>query len=86
MMYAVLNQSKAYLRGDYLLIDAPNSQFTDLVKGDSRHKTAIRNAAYTVTGVRYKLGPYPRQKQQEAVTTDKMEDFIHKFGSVVDVD
>lgn len=86
MMYAVLNQSKAYLRGDYLLIDAPNSQFADLVKGDSRHKTAIRSAAYTVTGVRYKLGPYPRRKQQETVTTDKLEEFINKFGDVVDVD
>lgn len=64
----VLNGSKAYLRGQYLLIDAPNDMFRDFINGSSSglYRDAIRKAAMKVTGSVYKLGPYkPKEQNSE---------------------
>ncbi len=59
IMGGVLNGSKAYVKGEYLLIDAPNEQFRSLVNGGSPvYKNSIRSAAQEVLGKTYKLGPY----------------------------
>ena len=61
IMGGVLNDSKAYIKGDYLLIDAPNEQFRSLVNGTNPiYKNSIRAAAQEVLGVTYKLGPYKK--------------------------
>ena len=61
IMGGVLNDSKAYIKGDYLLIDAPNEQFRSLVNGANPiYKNSIRSAAQEVLGVTYKLGPYKK--------------------------
>ncbi len=67
IMGGVLNDSKAYIKGDYLLIDAPNEQFRSLVNGANPiYKNSIRSAAQEVLGVTYKLGPY----KKPTVSTD----------------
>ena len=67
IMGGVLNDSKAYIKGDYLLIDAPNEQFRSLVNGANPiYKNSIRSAAQEVLGVTYKLGPY----KKPSVSTD----------------
>lgn len=67
IMGGVLNDSKAYIKGDYLLIDAPNEQFRSLVNGTNPlYKNSIRAAAQEVLGVTYKLGPY----KKPTVSTD----------------
>ena len=59
----VLNDSRAFIKGQYLLIDAPNSQFRSLINsGNSYYKDSIRKAAFKVLGETYKLGPYTRPK------------------------
>ena len=61
LICGVLAGSKAYIKGEYLLIDAPNSQFRSLINtGDGRHKDSIRKAAEKVLGRVYKLGPYSK--------------------------
>ena len=61
IMGGVLNDSRAYIKGDYLLIDAPNEQFRSLVNGTNpMYKNSIRAAAQEVLGVTYKLGPYKK--------------------------
>ncbi len=61
-IFGVLNGSKAYIQGEYLLIDAPNPMFRDFVKKDnSVYRNAIKKAASTVLGKTYKLGPYKPQ-------------------------
>ncbi len=66
LIAGVLKGSKAYIKGAYLLIDAPNSQFRSLINQDnSNYKDSIRKAAYTVLGETYKLGPYSKQKVKE---------------------
>ena len=67
IMGGVLNDSRAFIKGQYLLIDAPNSQFRSLINsGNSYYKDSIRKAAFKVLGVTYKLGPYAKPK----VTSD----------------
>ncbi len=68
LIAGVLKGSKAYIKGAYLLIDAPNSQFRSLInQPNSNYKDSIRKAAQTVLGETYKLGPYnkPQAKQED---------------------
>jgi DNA polymerase-3 subunit gamma/tau len=61
-IHGVLNGSKAYINGAYLLIDAPNPLFRSFIKkDDSVYKTSIRKAATEVLGKAYRLGPYKPQ-------------------------
>lgn len=67
LIAGVLKGSKAYIKGAYLLIDAPNTQFRSLINsGNSYYKDSIRKAAATVLGQTYKLGPYTPPKTDSA--------------------
>ncbi len=67
LIAGVLGDSKAYIKGDYLLIDSKNSQFRTLIKtANGMYKDHIRKAAEQVLGATYKLGPYNAQKQAKA--------------------
>ena len=55
----VLNGSRAFIKGGFLLIDAPNPMFRNMINGkSSTYRDAIRKAAEQVLGQTYKLGPY----------------------------
>lgn len=80
LIHGVLNASKAYIKGSYLLIDAPNSQFRSLINSNNGfYKDSIRKAANTVLGVTYKLGPYTKSEAKEsdplAALADKLKNF-----------
>ena len=65
LIAGVLKDSKAYIKGQYLLIDAPNTQFRSLINsGNGMYKDSIRKAAQTVLGATYKLGPYTAASPQ----------------------
>ena len=67
LIAGVLGDSKAYIKGDYLLIDSKNSQFRTLIKtANGIYKDHIRKAAEQVLGATYKLGPYNTEKQTRA--------------------
>ena len=69
LMGGVLAGSKAYIKGDYLLIDSKNEQFRSLVKGTNpTYKNCIRACAEEILGKTYKLGPY------KAPSTDPQAD------------
>ncbi len=75
----VLQGSNAYIEGDRLLIDAPNSQFRTLVNGNnSVYRDSIRKAAQSVLGRVYKLGPY-HAKPAETQDVDPLQDFAQKL-------
>jgi DNA polymerase-3 subunit gamma/tau len=67
LIAGVLVDSRAFIKGEYLLIDAKNSQFRTLVKSSNgMYKDQIRKAAQKVLGATYKLGPYnPTETQVE---------------------
>ena len=81
LIAGVLKDSKAYIKGQYLLIDAPNTQFRSLINsGNGMYKDSIRKAAQTVLGATYKLGPYTPSKvtaKEDPLTAlaDKLKNF-----------
>lgn len=81
LIAGVLKDSSAYIKGQYLLIDAPNSQFRSLINsGNGIYKDSIRKAAQTVLGATYKLGPYTAAKPQDeedplAALANKLKNF-----------
>jgi DNA polymerase-3 subunit gamma/tau len=77
LIAGVLQGSKAYISGDYLLIDTENSQFRSLVNGSNPiYRNSIRNAAEQVLGKVYKLGPY---KKAPTESEDPLASFAAKL-------
>ncbi len=78
LMAGFLKDSKAYIKGEYLLIDSSNQQFRSLIKSDNPlYKNSIRKAASEVLGVTYKLGPYT--KTTATVESDPLTAFAEKL-------
>ena len=82
LLVGVLNGSRAFISDGFLLIDAPNPMFRDLVNGnDGYHKHTLRNAATEVLGVSYKLGPYKKKPEsgKEAMPLDMLKDKLKEL-------
>ena len=78
LICGVLNNSKAYISGDFLLIDAPNPQFKSMINNTTfNYKDSIRKAAQTVLGKTYKLGPY--NKKTTTATSDPLSELADKL-------
>ncbi|MBQ1186857.1 MAG: DNA polymerase III subunit gamma/tau [Clostridia bacterium] len=78
LMHGVLNNSKAYVQGQFLLIDAPNTAFKSLVNDENPvHREAIRRAAEQVLGQTFKLGPYKAKTVQD--DNDPLRAFANKL-------
>ena len=56
--------SVAYVNGDFVLIDAPNSMAFELLR-KSAQRDKMRIAIKEITGRTYKLGPYRREYQEK---------------------
>ncbi len=80
LIAGVLDNSKAYIKGEYLLIDAPNSQFRTLIKDKTLYKDSIRKAAQDVLGETYKLGPYNAERQ--AIQQDPLVSLADKIKNL----
>ena len=80
LIAGVLVGSTAYIKGEYLLIDAPNSQFKSMINGaGSSYRDSIRKAAYSVLGKTYKLGPYTKINKVD--NSDPLLDLAQKVKS-----
>ncbi len=80
-IHGVLNGSKAYIKGDYLLIDAPNSMFRSFINKDTgNYKNYIRKAAEEILGRTYKLGPYTPSKVEDQ--TDELAILAEKLKNL----
>lgn len=59
LLRGILEGSKAYIDGDFCLIDSVNPQFPELMNVKSGiHREKLRKAVENVFGRTYKLGPY----------------------------
>ena len=80
LMGGVLNDSRAFISGQFLLIDAPNPMFRDLInKKDAPYKDVIRNAAAEVLGQQYKLGPYRKEATAESNPLLQLQDKLKQL-------
>ena len=57
-----LDNSTAYVSGDFVLIDAPNSMAFELLRKSPQQKDRMRDAIRQITGRVYRLGPYKREE------------------------
>ena len=82
LIAGVLNDSKAYIKGEFLLIDAPNSQFRSLINSTTgKYKDSIRKAAFKILGATYKLGPY-QKKQTNVGDNDPLKSLEAKLKNL----
>lgn len=80
LLAAALRGSKAYVQGDFLLIDSENDQFFSLMRSeDPIFRTQIRNAVNAIVGRNFRLGPYKRAVAQES---DPLQNIINKLKSL----
>lgn len=83
LMHAALAGSKAYIKGDLLLIDAPNPTFRNLVKGENAtYRDSIRKAAEQVSGKVFKLGPYTKAPSKEDIKADPLKVLAEKLNNL----
>lgn len=64
--------SVAYVNGDFVLIDAPNSMAFELLR-KSAQRDKMRVAIKEITGRTYKLGPYRKESQEKKQEEDPLE-------------
>ena len=76
----MLNGSKAYVDGGFLLIDAPNPAFLETIRSEERYKNAIRDAVLKISGVKYKLGPYNKKTAPKLVKDDPLDSLMMSLG------
>ncbi len=86
-LHGTLVDSTAYVGGDLLLVDAGDSMFAQMVRGDTYAKESLRVAVEAVTGQKYRLGPYnPRKYTVEQKQEDRLEEILKQAGTMgVDV-
>lgn len=64
-----LLDSKAFQRGNHVLIDSGNTIFREMMRTNDYTKASLKQAIVEVTGVRCAIGPYDRPQQEK--TPDK---------------
>jgi DNA polymerase-3 subunit gamma/tau len=84
-LYGALAESKAYIGGDLLLVDA-GELFAKLMREDGYTKQSLREAMLTVTGTKYRLGPYNPAKYEVKEADTKLTDLLIRASELgVDV-
>ena len=77
MISTAFKDSTAYISGNFVLTDAPNSMAFELLKKSSQREK-LRNAIKEVLGNTYKLGPYKKNK------LDKSNNDKDYFSELID--
>lgn len=63
----ILNDSKAYIEGDFLLIDAKNPMFRSMMNSSDTMRNSIRQVAEQKLGRSFRLGPYKKKTTSSGV-------------------
>jgi len=85
-LFGTLVDSSAYVGGGLLLVDAGDSMFSRMVRGDSYAKESLRAAVEAVTGQKYRLGPYNADKYKVSAKAEEQLEGILKQAKDLGVD
>jgi DNA polymerase-3 subunit gamma/tau len=77
---AAFSGSKAYISGNFVLIDAPKKVAFELLR-KSAQRDQVRVAVQDVTGVSYKLGPYRNLESEKSQDRNQLREFIKRAES-----
>ena len=81
LLRGILNNSRAFIEGEFFLVDCENPQFAELMNSSNgRYKEILRRAIETVTGCEYKLGPY--RKRQKIDNNDPLQALREKLAEL----
>ncbi len=82
-LWGILNNSEAYINGDYVLIKSDNPTLSEFIKKDGNSK-CVKEAVTRVTGKRYRLGLTKSAAPKAAAVPkrDPLEDLISRAGSM----
>ena len=82
LLRGILTKSRAFIKGDFCLVDCENPQFAELMNSSNgRYKETLRSAIETVVGQSFKLGPY-KKKTQAAVSDDPLDEIKNKLKAL----
>lgn len=82
-LYGVLANSKAYVRGDYFLIDSPTPSFSNFIKTDN-HLRNLKQAVLAAAGRSYKIGFFKKTEEKKE-QRDPLEDLIARASGNVEL-
>ncbi len=68
LMASVLRGSRAFARGEYLLIDTDNPQFRELMNASPHNRETLKKVISEVLGSQYKIGPYHKENKAQNKT------------------
>ena len=81
LLRGILNNSRAFIEGEFFLVDCENPQFAELMNSSNgRYKEILRRAIETITGSSYKLGPY--RKRENAENNDPLQALRNKLAEL----
>ncbi len=82
-LWGILNNSEAYINGDYVLIKSDNPTLGEFIKKDGNSRS-VKEAVYRITGKKYRLGltKAAAPKAASAPKRDPLEDLISRAGSM----
>lgn len=83
-LFSVLAGSKGYTRGEFFLIDSPNTTIKEFIK-ISTHSKAIKQALFELTGNHYKLGLFKKKADENHVKRDPLEDLLSKARGNIEI-
>ncbi len=79
LLRGILNTSRAFIKGDFCLVDCTNPQFAELMNSSNgQYKESLRRAIETVTGISYKLGPYKKRKSV-VISDDPLDEIRNRL-------
>ena len=83
-LFSVLAGSRGYTRGEFFLIDSPNTTIKEFIK-ISTHSKAIKQALFELTGNHYKLGLFKKKADDNHVKRDPLEDLLSKARGNIEI-
>ena len=84
-LFGILNGSRAFIRGEFFLIDTQNDAVRTFIK-NSIHSRAIKKAVYEVTGKKYKLGLFNNPNAEKTQQRDPLEDLISRASGNINIE
>lgn len=84
-LHATMLESKAYIKGDLLLVECENEMFRSLLRTSPATKESLRDAIMVVTGRKFNLGPYNPSRHKAAEKTAAPLDEMLKRASELNV-
>lgn len=77
-LHATMVESKAFTRGDLMLVDCENEMFRSLLRTSPATKESLRDAIMAITGRKFNLGPYNPKRHKAAEKSAPVDDLLNR--------